>query len=304
VDDILNAIRTHKIDKASWLICIGSGPVQDCVGFAASIAHRGVRFMRMPTSVLSQGDSGVGVKCAIDFSYEEEPKSFRTLKNWLGTFYVPDAVINDQNLLRALTDREWRFGCSELIKAGVVWNKDVFDYIEANIKAMFERDSKIAKKAIYLAAREYVNHISQAGDPWEKIPTPPFYHAHCIAHLLEKYGNPKVPHGEAVAIGICIDGMYQHMKGHVSLETVNRFTNIFWALKLQVMHPCLVEKKKCIKEAFDDLQELIGGKFAMPMLFEREGKWFLENVYEIDEEVYGAAIDAVYALQQKHEKLQ
>jgi len=284
-------------------VCIGGGPLQDCVGVAASLAHRGVRFLRMPTSLLSQGDSGVGVKCAVDFSPANQPSSEKhlLLKNWMGAFYPPAAVINCQELLTALTEREWLSGCSELIKAGVVWNQEVFALIEANTDKVVKREKQFMKVAIAAAAREYMNHIAVAGDPWELIPTPPFYHAHCCAHWLEKVSVPKVMHAEAVAVGICVDIMYQYLKGHASKELAHRFVNIFWAIGLQVMYESLWEHRGEIDVILDDFRVLIGGKLCMPMLYESKDKsWTMKNIYELDKEVYIKALEEVRNLQIQH----
>src|SRR5690606_25627494 len=117
-EKVLTLVNEAKIDRQSYIIAIGGGAVLDMVGFASSIAHRGVRHIRIPTTVLSQNDSGVRAKNGIDYS---------GTKGVCGAFTPPPAGANDANSLSTLTDREWRSGVSEAIKVPLIKDTAFFD---------------------------------------------------------------------------------------------------------------------------------------------------------------------------------
>ena len=118
---VLDAIHEASLCRHSYVIAIGGGAVLDVVGYAAATVHRGIRLIRMPTTVLAQDDSGVGVKNGIN-AYGQ--------KNYLGTFAPPYAVINDFSFLTTLSDRDWRGGIAEAVKAALIRDREFFDVIE------------------------------------------------------------------------------------------------------------------------------------------------------------------------------
>ncbi|RYF62599.1 MAG: 3-dehydroquinate synthase, partial [Cytophagaceae bacterium] len=131
VEQIVDAVDRHGIDRHSYVAAIGGGSVLDLVGYAAAISHRGIRHIRIPTTVLSQNDSGVGVKNGVNY---------RAKKNFLGTFVPPVAVFNDSEFLTTLDDRDWRAGISEAIKVALIKDKTFFEWIEAHAEALAARD--------------------------------------------------------------------------------------------------------------------------------------------------------------------
>src|ERR1700754_7316 len=126
VDEIHHAINDAGLCRHSYVIAIGGGAVLDAVGYAAATAHRGIRLIRVPTTVLSQDDSAVGVKDGINAFGK---------KNYLGTFAPPFAVINDVSFLPTLSDRDWRAGISEAVKAALIKDRSFFDAIEQQAPA-------------------------------------------------------------------------------------------------------------------------------------------------------------------------
>ena len=130
VKHLLDAINQFGIDRHSYVIAIGGGAVLDAVGFAAAIAHRGVRLIRIPTTVLSQNDSGVGVKNGINYFGK---------KNFVGSFAAPYAIINDDVFLTTLDDRNWRSGISEAIKVALIKDLEFFNWIDNHTSALNNR---------------------------------------------------------------------------------------------------------------------------------------------------------------------
>jgi 3-dehydroquinate synthase len=117
IDQLIDAVDRYGIDRHSYVIAIGGGSVLDLVGYVAAISHRGIRHIRIPTTVLSQNDSGIGVKNGVNY---------RGKKNFLGSFAPPVAVFNDAQFLNTLDDRDWRSGISEAIKVALIKDQPLF----------------------------------------------------------------------------------------------------------------------------------------------------------------------------------
>jgi 3-dehydroquinate synthase len=186
---------------------IGGGAVLDMVGYAAATAHRGIRLIRVPTTVLAQNDSGVGVKNGINAFGK---------KNFLGTFAPPYAVLNDIDFLTTLDDRDWRSGIAEAVKVALIKDANFFEFITTNAKALARRDMDSMQHLVYRCAQLHLNHIANSGDPFEKGSSRPLDFGHWAAHKLEQLTHYNLRHGEAVAIGIALDTTYSYMAGMLS----------------------------------------------------------------------------------------
>src|SRR5207342_1375288 len=158
VKEILRAINDGGLCRHSYVVAVGGGAVLDVAGYAAATAHRGVRLIRVPTTVLSQDDSGVGVKNGINAFGK---------KNYLGTFAAPFAVINDADFLTTLSDRDWRSGISEAIKAALIRDAGLFDFIEQHAVRLKQRDMGVMKDVVSRSAALHYAHIATGGDPFE-----------------------------------------------------------------------------------------------------------------------------------------
>ena len=143
IDEILRVIQDAGLCRHSYVLAIGGGAVLDAVGYAAATAHRGVRLVRIPTTVLAQDDSAVGVKNGINAFGK---------KNYLGTFAPPYAVINDFNFLPTLIDRDWRGGIAEAVKAGLIRDAAFFDYIEQHAARLKDRDLAVMEQVVRRSA--------------------------------------------------------------------------------------------------------------------------------------------------------
>jgi 3-dehydroquinate synthase len=199
---------THKakLCRHSYLLAIGGGAVLDLVGYAAATAHRGIRLIRIPTTVLAQNDSGVGVKNGINAFGK---------KNFLGTFAPPYAVLNDFNFLTTLDDRDWRSGVAEAVKVALIKDKKFFEFITQNTSALVQRDSRTMQQLIYRCAQLHLEHIANSGDPFEMGSSRPLDFGHWVAHRLEYLTHYSLRHGEAVAIGIALDSTYSYLTGYL-----------------------------------------------------------------------------------------
>ena len=192
------------IDRHSYAVAIGGGAVLDAVGYAASIFHRGVRHVRLPTTVLAQADSGVGVKNAVN--------AFGT-KNLVGVFAPPFAIVNDGGFIDHLPPREKRSGMSEAVKVALIRDRGFFEWIEANADALAVFHPNTLDRLIERSAQLHMRQIAEGGDPFETGSARPLDYGHWSAHRLESLTGHRVGHGEAVATGVALDTRYAVLAG-------------------------------------------------------------------------------------------
>src|SRR5687767_12567583 len=213
VSEIQSAIDRYHMDRHSYVIAVGGGAILDVVGLAAATAHRGMRHIRVPTTTLSQDDSGVGVKNGINAFGK---------KNFIGTFAVPFAVINDFEMLSSLPPRDKRAGYIEAIKVALIRDAQFFDAIERDAFRLRDFESDAMERLIYRSAELHLNHIATSGDPFEFGSARPLDFGHWSAHKLEQLSDYRVRHGEAVATGIALDVIYSRQMGYLDAVSAER----------------------------------------------------------------------------------
>lgn len=273
-DQILEAVNTHKIDRHSYIAAIGGGSVLDLVGYAAAVSHRGIRHIRIPTTVLSQNDSGIGVKNGINFFGK---------KNFLGTFAPPVAVFNDELFLNTLGDRDWRSGISEAVKVALIKDPLFFEWIEANAGLLAARDKEAMNYLIIRCAELHMQHIA-GKDPFESGSSRPLDFGHWSAHKLEQLTDFKVLHGEAVAMGMALDTVYSNLSGYLSAADCSRILNLLLQLGFELTHPMMEtgSQKSRILLGLEEFREHLGGELTI-MLLEKIGSGV--EVHEMDQEI-------------------
>ncbi|MEL7160739.1 MAG: 3-dehydroquinate synthase, partial [Bacteroidota bacterium] len=282
VTGVLEHIERHKIDRHAYVIAIGGGAILDMVGFAAAIAHRGVRHIRVPTTVLSQNDSGVGVKNSVNFFGK---------KNFLGTFAPAVAVINDSDFLLTLDDRDWRAGISEAIKVALIRDAAFFGWIEDNTEALNARDLPTMEYLIHRCAEHHTEHIATEGDPFEKGSSRPLDFGHWAAHKLEQLTDYTVRHGEAVAMGIALDVAYSCFSGRLDAGAGERIKRGIARLGFALTHPALynpagIGLRDDIWDGLEEFREHLGGELTI-MLLEAPGRGV--EVHQMDRQLLDQA---------------
>jgi 3-dehydroquinate synthase len=273
-NQVVEAVNTYGIDRHSYIVAIGGGSVLDMVGYAAAVSHRGIKHIRIPTTVLSQNDSGIGVKNGINFFSK---------KNFLGTFAPPTVVFNDEQFLETLTDRDWRSGISEAVKVALLNDAEFFNWIEKNVAALVQRDMATMNYLIWKCAQLHMDHIAGA-DPFESGSSRPLDFGHWSAHKLEYLSNFEVRHGEAVAMGIALDTVYSDLSGRISSQESNRIIQTLQNLGFEVSHSLLqVDKENSpILAGLEEFREHLGGQLTIMLL---NGIGEGEEVHEIDTEI-------------------
>jgi 3-dehydroquinate synthase len=291
VPQILDAISSAALDRHSYVAAVGGGAVLDIVGYAAAMAHRGIRLIRFPTTVLSQDDSGVGVKNGIN-AYGQ--------KNYLGTFTPPFAVINDSSFLATLTDRDWRGGLTEAVKAALIKDGAFFDQIEALAPRLAAREMRAMEMVVRRSAELHLQHIATAGDPFEMGSSRPLDFGHWSAHKLERLTNHAVRHGEAVGIGIALDTTYSHLSGFLPERDWKRVIALLQALGLDVYAPELTHHagdRPAVLRGLEEFREHLGGRLTI-MLLKAIGVPF--DAHEIDKGVMLGSIEVLRTIQEQH----
>ncbi|RFZ81148.1 3-dehydroquinate synthase [Mucilaginibacter terrenus] len=270
-DQVVEAVNTYGIDRHSYIAAIGGGSVLDMVGYAAAVSHRGIKHIRIPTTVLSQNDSGIGVKNGINYFNK---------KNFLGTFAPPVAVFNDELFLHTLNERDWRSGISEAIKVALIKDANFFDWIEEHTTALAQRDMMAMAELIWRCAKLHMEHIAGA-DPFESGSSRPLDFGHWSAHKLEYLSNFEVRHGEAVAMGIALDTVYSQLSGRLTPTDSQRVIDVLITLGFEVTHPLMQvnEGKSPLLAGLEEFREHLGGQLTI-MLLSAIGMG--EEVHEMD----------------------
>ncbi len=293
LDALLDAVHAAALCRHSYLVAVGGGAVLDVAGFAAATAHRGIRLVRIPTTVLAQDDSAVGVKNGINAFGK---------KNYLGTFAAPFAVVNDFAFLSTLSDRDWRGGLSEAVKAGLIRDAAFFDFLETHAAALRSRDAEAMEQVVRRSAALHLQHIATCGDPFELGSSRPLDFGHWAAHRLEQLTEHRMRHGEAVAVGIALDSTYSWLAGHLPEASWRRIINLIGALGLAVYAPLLgdtlqaPDADRSVLRGLAEFQEHLGGRLTIMML-EDIGRPF--DVHDIRTDLMLRSIETLQRLDAK-----
>jgi 3-dehydroquinate synthase len=257
-DNIVEAVDKHGIDRHSYIAAIGGGAVLDLVGYAAAVSHRGIKHIRIPTTVLSQNDSGIGVKNGINYKGK---------KNFLGTFAPPTAVFNDDQFLQTLSDRDYRSGISEAIKVALIKDAAFFHWIAAHAAALSSRDQESMNYLIKHCAKLHLDHIAGT-DPFESGSARPLDFGHWSAHKQEQLSNFSVLHGEAVAMGIALDSTYSFLTGLLTEEKLQRILQVMIQVGYEITDPIMEinDIASPILKGLAEFQEHLGGKLTITLL--------------------------------------
>ena len=277
---MLKCINAADLDRRSYIVVIGGGAVLDAVGLSAAVSHRGIRLVRLPTTTLAQADSGVGVKNSVNLFDK---------KNWIGTFAVPWAVVNDGALLETLPDRDFVCGFSEAVKVSLLKDRACFEDICRNADAISNRDMAAAAPIIRRSAELHLRHITQGGDPFEALEARPLDFGHWSAHKMEVLSKFELRHGEAVAIGVAVDAVCSTLVHGFARADAERVVQCLRQLGLPLDHPALHDSEQLFA-GLEEFRQHLGGRLTVTML-ERVGQPI--DVHEIDRRRMLQAIDRV-----------
>ena len=291
VSEIHSQIDRHHIDRHSYVVAVGGGALLDMAGFAAATAHRGIRHVRVPTTTLSQADSGVGVKNGINAFGK---------KNFIGAFAPPFAVINDFQLLASLSPRDKRAGYVEAVKVALIRDKEFFEKLEKDVTALRDFEPEAMRRLIRRCAELHLEHIATSGDPFEFGAARPLDFGHWSAHKLEQLSEYQNRHGEAVAIGIALDVIYSCKMGFMDATSAERVLQLLESLGFELFASELLhvnsQNSLLVLDGLEEFREHLGGELTITLL-KQIGKGF-----EVHEMNLPKVIEALYELKQRHEQ--
>jgi 3-dehydroquinate synthase len=251
----------NELDRHSYVIAIGGGAALDAAGYAAATFHRGIRSIRLPTTVLAQNDAGIGVKSGIND---------QGIKNLIGSFTVPYAVINDSAFLATLPDRVFRSGFAEAVKVALIRDREFFNWIESNLGPLNRREEAATQYLIKRCAELHLRQICHGGDPFETGNARPLDYGHWSAHKLESLSRHALLHGEAVAIGMKLDALYAAEIGLLKREEVDRLIGLLQQLGFELWHSSLLaataDAKDALLAGLEEFRQHLGGELCITLL--------------------------------------
>ena len=249
------------VDRHAFVVGIGGGAFLDLVGYVASSTHRGIRHIRVPTTVLAQNDSGVGVKNGVN--------AFG-VKNLLGSFAPPFAVLNDFDFLRTLHPRDKIAGIAEAVKVALIRDRLFFDWLEASADLLRACDSAAMSRMIRRCAELHMRQIAHGGDPFETGSARPLDYGHWSAHKLEALTAHELRHGEAVAIGLALDARYSVQVGMLAAGGEDRVFALLKRLGFHLWHPALESRDDRgqwqLLRGLQEFREHLGGDLTITLL--------------------------------------
>jgi len=251
----------HGLDRHCYVLALGGGAVLDAVGYACATFHRGIRLIRIPSTVLAQNDAGIGVKNGINAFGQ---------KNLLGAFYPATAVLNDFQLLTSLTRRDQIAGLAEAVKVALIKDRAFFEWMEQHADALAHFDHAASRYAIRRCAELHLHHITGAGDPFERGNGRPLDYGHWAAHKLENLSHHRLRHGEAVAVGMALDGVYANALGLLGDADIERITQLLLTLGFNLCPPELAlrdaQGRSSVLLGLEEFRQHLGGQLSIPML--------------------------------------
>lgn len=274
VESLQRRLLELGIDRHSYVVAIGGGAVLDLIGYVAATMHRGVRHVRVPTTVLAQNDSGVGVKNGVN--------AFG-VKNLVGSFSPPFAVLNDLDFIDTLTRRDKIAGMAEAVKVALIRDAEFFEWLESHASSLAALRPEAMSHMIRRCAELHMRHIAGCGDPFEHGSARPLDYGHWAAHKLEAMTRHDLRHGEAVAIGLALDARYAVLRGLLTPGDEERICRLLDALGFVLWHPALEARAAngalTVLDGLREFQEHLGGELTVTLL-ERIGRGV--EVHEID----------------------
>lgn len=277
------------LDRQSVVLAIGGGAMLDLVGYAAGITHRGLRLIRMPTTVLGQNDSGIGVKNGVNAFGK---------KNALGTFAAPFAVINDSDFLRTLEPRDRVAGMAEAVKVALIKDAAFFAWLWQHADELARFELPAVSTSIERCAKLHLQHIATSGDPFELGSARPLDYGHWAAHKLESLSEYTLRHGEAVAIGLALDSRYAAEVGMLPLSDAERIATLLERLGFVLWSPLLDVRsssgERAVIAGIEEFREHLGGQLCVTLLT-AIGKG--QEVHDLSSAAIDTAIDWLAARQ-------
>ncbi len=223
VNKIYDVLVKKKFDRKDLLIALGGGVVGDITGFVAATYMRGIDYIQIPTTLLSQVDSSIGGKTGIDF---------KDHKNIIGAFKMPKLVYINLSTLKTLPERDFNAGMGEVIKYGLIMENDFYEYLNHNVAQIKSRDLGTLSNVVYMCCR--LKKIIVEEDPYEKNVRKILNFGHTFGHAIEKCKGFEYLHGECVSLGIVAASYISYKINQINYSTFNSIKNCLASFGLPI----------------------------------------------------------------------
>ncbi|HNZ56980.1 MAG TPA: 3-dehydroquinate synthase [Methylophilaceae bacterium] len=269
LNKIYDALLENHCERSTTLIALGGGVIGDLTGYAAATFLRGVPFIQIPTTLLSQVDSSVGGKTGINHPLG---------KNMIGAFYQPQAVLADIDTLQTLPPREFSAGVAEVVKYGLIRDADFFDWLETNVEKLMALDEAVLSYAIYRSCQNKAEVVAR--DEHENGERALLNLGHTFGHAIENaMGYGVWLHGEAVAAGTMMAADLSRRMGWLSHQEVERIRALLTKAKLPLDAPQLGVEKYLALMQLD--KKVADGKIRL-ILQQGIGKSVITSDYDVE----------------------
>ncbi len=250
---LFNQLIDIQAERITPILALGGGVIGDLAGFVAATYMRGLPLVQLPTTLLAQVDSSIGGKVAVNYG---------KMKNNIGTFYQPKLVMADTSTLQTLPDNELDNGLAEVIKYGIIWDKEFFQMIDDNMERLKLLNQQILEEAVVCCAGIKAGIVEK--DEKDQGLRNILNYGHTIGHAIETVSDFKVKHGQGVAIGMVAAAMISHRMGVLARSELERIISIITKAGLPVGTPRLPVEK--ILQAMQHDKKRVGGntKFILP----------------------------------------
>ena len=271
---IINKLIDLEFSRSDLIIAFGGGVIGDIVGFTASITLRGINFIQIPTTLLSQVDSAVGGKTGVNT---------KEGKNLIGTFYQPKLVISDVSLLKSLPKREILSGYAEIIKYGLIMDKKFLNWLLDNESKLMTFNKKYLIEAVFHSCKNKAIIVRK--DEKEKNIRAILNLGHTFGHAIEAINNyqKSLTHGEAVSIGILMALDMSSLQGNSLNKNIIKIKDHFQKLKMKTKIPINIKRKTSLnkfKEIMNSDKKVKNNHINL-ILIKNLGKAYMTNKYSI-----------------------
>ena len=268
VNLIFDALLENRFDRSCTLIALGGGVVGDMTGFAAASYQRGVNFIQIPTTLLSQVDSSVGGKTGVNHPLG---------KNMIGAFHQPKCVLIDVDTLNTLDDRQYAAGMAEVIKYGLLGNADFLAFLQNNIQSLMQRDTDLIIQSVYQSCTDKANIVAQ--DELESGKRALLNLGHTFGHAIENtLGYGVFLHGEAISVGMLMAAKLSQLTGDLSHQDVDQVQDLLEKSNLPVSVDGKISASEFLSAMSVD-KKVIDGNIRL-ILMKKLGEAYISDCYQ------------------------
>lgn len=267
--EIYDTLIQAKFDRKDLLVALGGGVVGDMTGYAAATYLRGIRFVQIPTTLLSMVDSSIGGKTGVDF---------KAYKNMVGAFHQPSAVYMNLSVLKTLTEEQYRSGIGEIVKHALIRNVEYYQWLFDHSKQVMDRDLAAVKDMVYESL--LIKKAVVEKDPKELSERAMLNFGHTLGHAIEKQMNFAMLHGDCVSVGIVCASYISYKRGHISLQELEGIKELLTTFTLPI-HVDLKDVNTAIETTASD-KKMEAGKIKF-ILLERIGTAIIDTTVTKEE---------------------